>query len=320
MKQRPGPLLAAVVAAFLILTWTAYVAPLPPQYLALASVTATVLFMFLPVCGIFLAAGLQWSPKRAVAVLVLGVAGVLLLSRTHVGNALVDGAIQAALQFCRIAWPVALGIIVGTVVRDKNLLIPIALFLITFDILLVLAPRGPTRAMVQQPIARQAFETLAYQVPAPRSQAQEPTVRPQPLAQVGPADSLFLAMFAFALYRFGMRVRKTFVWMAVALTVYLGVVIFAGGASIAGIPLKMLPGLVPMGMVVLTVNWREFSLSPEERRLIYGVAVVCVLLLVAAFVLPRLSSGRQSSLREPAHAIQADGIDTLWHCFQSLVI
>lgn len=281
-------LLTAVVVAFLALTWVAFSAPLPPQYLAPASVVATVLFMFLPVCGIFLAAGLGWTPKRAAVVLLAGVAAVLLLSNLQAGGVWLDGAIQAALQFFRVAWPVALGILVGTLVRDKNLLIPIAVFLITFDILLVLAPRGPTRAMMQQPITRQAFETLAYQVPAPRSQAEETSVRPQPLAQVGPADSLFLAMFAFALYRFGMRVRKTFVWMAVALTLYLGVVIFAGGASIAGIPLKMLPGLVPMGIVVLTVNRREFSLSHEERRLVYGVVAVCALLILGAFLLPRL--------------------------------
>jgi hypothetical protein len=292
VEQRRGVLLAAVVAAFLALMWVTFAAPLPPQYLVPASVVATVLFMFLPVCGIFLAAGLRWSTKHGAIVLALGVAGVLLLSRVQTGNTWSDGAIQAALQLSRIAWPVALGTLVGTLVRDKNLLIPIALFLITFDILLVLAPRGPTRAMMEQPVARMAFETLAYQVPAPRSQAEEPTVRPQPLAQIGPADSLFLAMFAFALYRFGMRVRKTFVWMAVALTLYLAIVIFAGGTSIAGIQLKMLPGLVPMGVVMLAVNWREFSLSPEERRLIYGVVVVCGLLLVAAFLLPRLSSGR----------------------------
>jgi len=288
MERRRGLLSLAVVVAFLALTWVAFSAPLPPQYLAPASVVATVLFMFLPVCGIFLAAGLGWTPKSAAVVLLVGVAAVLLLSNLQAGTVWLDGAIQAALQFFRVAWPVALGILVGTLVRDKNLLIPIAVFLITFDILLVLAPRGPTRAMMQQPITRQAFETLAYQVPAPRSQAEEPTVRPQPLAQVGPADSLFLAMFAFALYRFGMRVRKTFVWMAVALTLYLGVVIFAGGTSIAGIPLKMLPGLVPMGIVVLSVNRREFSLSPEERRLVYGVVGVCVLLILSAFLLPRL--------------------------------
>lgn len=288
MERRRGLLLLAVVVAFLALTWVAFSAPLPPQYLAPASVVATVLFMFLPVCGIFLAAGLGWTPKSAAVVLLAGVAAVLLLSNLQAGSVWLDGATQAALQFFRVAWPVALGILVGTLVRDKNLLIPIAVFLITFDILLVLAPRGPTRAMMQAPITRQAFETLAYQVPAPRSQAEEPSVRPQPLAQVGPADSLFLAMFAFALYRFGMRVRKTFVWMAVALTLYLGVVIFAGGASIAGVPLKMLPGLVPMGIVVLAVNRREFSLSHEERRLVYGVVAVCALLILGAFLLPRL--------------------------------
>ncbi|MER3413233.1 MAG: hypothetical protein C4341_03160 [Armatimonadota bacterium] len=86
MGQRKGLLLFAVVAAFMVLTWIAFSASLPPQYLAPASVAATVLFMFLPVCGIFLAAGLGWSPKSAVAVLVLGVAAVLLLSSAHVGS------------------------------------------------------------------------------------------------------------------------------------------------------------------------------------------------------------------------------------------
>lgn len=288
MERRRGVLLAAVVVMFLVLTWVAFATPLPPQHLAAASVVATVLFMFLPVCGIFLAAGLGWTPKRATALLLVGLAFVLLLSQMHGATPVLNGGIQAMLQLARLTWPVALGILVGSLVRDKNLLIPIALFLITFDTMLVLAPTGPTRAMMKQPIARHAFDTLAYQVPSPRSRAEAAGVRPQPLAQVGPADSLFLAMFAFALYRFGMRVRKTFVWMAVALTLYLGVVIFAGEQSIAGIPLKILPGLVPMGIVVLAVNRREFSLSQEERRLVYGVVAVCVLLIIAAFLFPRL--------------------------------
>lgn len=289
MERHRALTLVAVVVAFLVLTWITFSVSVPPQFLAAASVASTVLFMFLLVCGIFLSAGLDWTPKRAAAVLLVGVALLFLFSSVRSAEGLwLGGVIQAALQLARVVWPVALGILVGTLVRDKNLLVPIALFLITFDLLLVLAPTGPTRAMMKQPITRQAFDMLAYQVPAPRSQAVEPSVRPQPLAQIGPADSLFLAMFAFALYRFGMQVRKTFAWMVVALILYLGVVIFAGSTSVVGIPLKMLPGLVPMGIVVLAVNRREFSFSPEERRLVYGVIAVCLFLILSAFLLPRL--------------------------------
>ncbi|GIV02428.1 MAG: hypothetical protein KatS3mg015_1258 [Fimbriimonadales bacterium] len=319
--MKTGVWLSATVTAFVILSVLAREISVPPEHIGTASVVATVLFMFLPVCGIFLAATLPWTPRSAALVLAAGLSLVLLLplAQSAVAPPL-SSAIHALLQLARIAWPVCLGILVGTLIRDKNLLLPIAIFLATFDVLLVLAPSGATKTMMQKPITRNVFNALAYEVPRPRATTEAPKIRAQTLAQIGPADSLFLAMFAFCLIRFRMRFKETLGWMALVLSIYLMIVIFAGDRSLFGLPLKMLPGLLPMGAVVLLVNRKEFQLTAEEKRLTWGVAIVCALLILGAFLLRRPAvearrlppdpspSPSVRSLDDASNSIRADGV------------
>ena len=58
------------------------------------------------------------------------------------------------------------------------------------------------------------------------------------------------------------------------LVLYLLVVVFAGDARIGPLSLGMLPAMVPIGLTVLLVNWREFKLQGQE---IAGVVLVTVL-------------------------------------------
>jgi hypothetical protein len=318
--MKTGVWLSGTIALFLLLTVVVHEVAVPPEHIGTASIMATVLFLFLPVYGIFLAATLPWTLRSAAATLAVGVSLVLILSLVQSRFAPPGSSIlHAFLQLARLAWPVSLGILVGTLIRDKNLLLPIAIFLATFDVLLVLAPTGPTKTMMEKPITRSVFNALAYEIPRPRAVSEAPRLHAQTLAQIGPADSLFLAMFAFCLIRFRMRFKQTLGWMAIALSLYLLVVILAGDRTLFGLPLKMLPGLLPMGAVFLAVNRAEFDLSAEEKRLTWGVVAVCALLIAIAFLFRRPSA--DATRLRPAKAfpasagsvpIEGQALDPLW--------
>jgi hypothetical protein len=97
---------------------------------------------------------------------------------------------------------------------------------------------------------------------------------------MGPADPLFIAMFLYAVRKFDMRFRQTLLWLIPALAIYLGIVLVFGDRSLWGISLGALPALVPIGIVVVAVNAREFKMSKQEAAMTAGVLAVCACLIV----------------------------------------
>lgn len=168
-----------------------------------------------------------------------------------------------------LTWCLGLGILVGLLIKDKNMLLPVAFFLAGFDMFLVFSPEAPVARMMQQ--NPQILETVASDIPAP---VQSPEVAGQSvsvMAYVGPADFFFSAVFLFCLYRFGMRVRETMKWLVISLTIYLILVLAPFG-------LTALPALVPIGLTVLLVNRREFQLSKEEKQATWGAGLIALAL------------------------------------------
>jgi hypothetical protein len=163
--------------------------------------------------------------------------------------------------------------LISGLIKDRNLLLPIAIVLATVDILAVFAPAGTVNQGLESPTIRPIFDALAYQVPKAGTA--------MPLAQMGPADPLFIAMFLLAIHKFGMRFRKTILWMLPALAAYLLVVIAFGNETLFGFSLGALPALVPIGLVVAVVNAKEFRMSKSEAAMTIGVAALCCALLVA---------------------------------------
>jgi hypothetical protein len=150
-------------------------------------------------------------------------------------------------------------------------LIPIAIFLVGFDMFLVFNPESPTRRMLEN--APAVTQSVLATVPQAKS-TDEAKVGVQNLAQVGPADLLFAAAFFVLMFRFDMRPRQTMLWMVPVLVVYLLIVVFAGSARIGPLSLGMLPAMVPIGLTVLLVNWRSFKLQGQE---VAGVVLVTLL-------------------------------------------
>lgn len=213
----------------------------------------------IPVYAIFSAANHKWSWQLALQFILIG-------ALAHVSLAIMEKQVQekpllaafsAIGQAGLLMWTMGLGALLATRLKDKNLLIPVSIFLISFDIFLVFTPNSPL-----QKLAPKYLSQIAYKV------TQAGSV--QPFAFVGPADFLFMGMFFVALYHFHMDPKSTVKWMIVAILVYLCLQMFG---------LAMLPLMVPIGLTVLLVNWRFFKLNKEEISSTAVIAVICVALI-----------------------------------------
>jgi hypothetical protein len=192
----------------------------------------------------------------------------------------------AVAQGALACWCVGLGALLATLVKEKNIILPIAIFLAAYDFFLVLTPWGFTQALLK--VAQPVFRKVAAQIPAVTSAPTHGVAAPQ--AYVGMADLVFLAMFFIALFRFRMRTRETLFAVIPALVVYLLIVLFFGDVSLFGFSLSALPALVPIGLAVLLVNWREFQLSRDEKLSTVVLAVLAIGFLVFAATRPKPST------------------------------
>lgn len=251
---------------------------LPVGLLHVANLAVAALFLALPIVGLFFAANHPWRPATAWGFLVGGVAvhglSIVVARNAPGAGPIVANLVGAAGQAGLATWCVGLGALLATLVKDKNILLPIAIFFAIYDKILVLTPVGVTQKIMEQ--APEVLETVGMQIPAVQAEATGGAVIPG--AYVGPADLVFLGMFFIALFRFRMRTRETLRWMVPALVFYLFVVLFTGFS---------LPALVPIGLVLVLVNWREFRLNRDEKIATFGLAAVAIAVFVWAVTRPR---------------------------------
>ncbi|MBA3725471.1 MAG: hypothetical protein H0W86_03230 [Armatimonadetes bacterium] len=248
----------------------------PDGWLEAGSVIAAVVFLGLPIFGIYFGSKLNWTPSKAAA-LFIGCLGFLALPFLVANFTYPTTILYGLIQIARLGWPFALGLLITGLIKDKNLLLPIAVVLATVDILAVFAPVGTVKQGLQSETIRPVFDALAIQVPDAGSSL--------PQAQLGPADPLFLGMFFYATHKFKMRERATFLLVLPALILYLVVVLALGHRSLFGISLGALPALVPMGIAVIVANFREFDPSKDEKLMIAVVSALCAAVLVYAAII-----------------------------------
>ncbi len=248
--------------------------PLP--LIPFAKVLVGAIFLGAPIMALFFAARARWTPALATAFVVGGLA-------LHFGPAVVAGSISpgplagilgAVAQAGLPIWCAGLGALIATLVKEKNILIPIAIFLVIFDAFLVLTDVGITQQILQK--APKVFESVALSIPSVQTAPTAGQVRPA--AYAGPADFVFLAMFFIALFRFRMRTAETLRAVVPVLLAYLLLVV------LVGVPL---PALVPIGLTVLVVNRREFRLTRDEWAATGLVAVLGAGLLIWGMTRPR---------------------------------
>lgn len=283
MLPRQGPVLFSVCLAlnFLLRIAIGFLEfPLP--WLSAANVVVSILFVGLPIFALYFGADHPWDWRRALALTLFGiviqVSGISM--QATAGIPLVQGACMAASQAGLIMWCLGIGAFLASILKDKNLLLPIGIFLALFDIWLVFVPEGPVGQIARG--NQQALARIAYQVPQAVHVSTSGLAAPH--VYIGPADFLFMGMFFVALFRFGMRTRATLITMIPVLVIYLFTVLVFGNIEIGPISLRALPALVPIGAVVLGVNWREFQLTKDEKQTTIAVAIIGLAVLVWRFV------------------------------------
>ncbi len=269
---------AVVAVVLLVLRVIVGVMTAPPSLAIALTVITTILFIMLPVVALFKASEWAWTGKPAAAFLGIGVVLHLggVLGINQVGSTGLPSVLLSAIaQTGLLTWCMGLGALVSLLIREKNLLLPVAIFLAGFDVFLVMYPGTPTARIVEQNPA--FFQKIAMTVPQVRQEApagEAPKVASiEPLAHVGPADLFCIATFFACLFRFRMRVRETVRWLVPVLVVYLVLAFLPIGIG-------MLPALVPIGLTVLIVNAREFQMTREEKQATWGVAVIALALAI----------------------------------------
>jgi hypothetical protein len=159
-----------------------------------------------------------------------------------------------------------LGVLIASILRDANILLPAAVFAAFADCLMVYSSRGTVHKALQTEQGQKVIQSMSAHVPAPH-----PSIMP---LTVGMADYVFLAFFFACVYRFGMNRRATFNAFFVALSLALILVPFV----------KAIPALAPMALAFVAVNFRHFRLSRSEMQAM-AVVLVIVLLAVAGLYL-----------------------------------
>ena len=163
------------------------------------------------------------------------------------------------------------GILLSRIIREPNVLLPVALVAMPIDYLGAMTPIGFT----QNAVANNPKMVQALSVPVPAVGGGGAHGGIHPIAFIGPGDALFMAFFFAVALRLGLNVRGTFWWMYGLLTLTMLVVLFTG------IPIA---ALIPMGLAVLIANGRAFKLKREEVfATLY--AVILILALVGGFYL-----------------------------------
>ncbi|MGD9495338.1 MAG: hypothetical protein AB7Y46_03405 [Armatimonadota bacterium] len=267
--RREAVLLAAVLAAMYgLLAGAPLVRGVPP---VLGGMAVTVLFSAAALGIAALAGRLRLTASSELVGMLLGLGLWWLLAglgerRDTVRLLAVPAADVVFLLTC--VWA---GRLLSRIVRERNIMLPIALVLALADIFTVFV--GPVALFLHR--APEVVAHLSMKLPAVGSAAgPEGAAGLTHFAALGLGDVIFAALLLTGAARFGLNVRATFGWM-------LGLVA-AGLALFVAVPaIPPMPVLPLMALGFLIANRGGFALSAEERR-IMAVAFGFVIVLLAA--------------------------------------
>ncbi len=254
----------AVVAAYVILRVAAQTVAIRTAHPALLILLSVAVFMLLQLAIIRGASGLQIRPRVTgwlIPVFAAAVVGFMVLGAVRMPlilAVLVASMRDIALMF----FAVSLGYTLSVIVREPNILLPVAIFAaivdfwsVNFGPLAILLARKP-----------EVVAAAAVQVPA--------MGQPMPVSMIGVGDFVFLALFFGVMYRFRMNVAGAF-WLGYVLltvTMFLVIRVEALGA---------VPALVPIAIAVIGANTKHIKLKGGEilSTIIVGVVLVAFLIL-----------------------------------------
>ncbi len=239
----------------------------------------TMVYVGAPIWALYKASSENWTWKQALVLIVAGLAvhiGTLFLIHpaTSASQEIQMRGLAGVVSAGLLTWCLGLGALLACLIREKHLILPIAIVLAAMDIFVILTPGGPTRHIMEA--NPRMFINMAYSIPV----AGQTHIGSGISARIGPADIFLVGMFFIALQRFGMRTEATLRALVPTLVGYMLAVMIFGDYRIGPIQLGALPALVPIGAVILFVNRKEFTMSKEERGSTAFVAILGLCLIV----------------------------------------
>jgi hypothetical protein len=160
----------------------------------------------------------------------------------------------------------AFGFIVSFILREPNILLPVAGLAAYVDVWTVMV--GPTAKAIQN--APHVVSAVSAAIPAPGGASHGF----MPISFIGPADFIFFAMFLGAAYRLKMEPNRTF-WIGFPLLT------IGMGAVLSGVFHMGLPALTLIGLSVIVGNAKCFKLKRDEYIAMAIVAVILIGAMVA---------------------------------------
>ncbi len=183
------------------------------------------------------------------------------------------------------------GILLSRIIREPNVLLPVALVAMPIDYLGAMTSIGFTQNVVTQ--NPHLVQVLSVPVPAVGGGAHHHGAL-HAIGFIGPGDALFMAFFFAVVLRLNMNVRGTFWWMYGLLTVTMFIVLSGLSFNIAA--------LVPMGLAVLIANFKYFKLKREEV-----FATLYAGILILALVTGFYFYAHSRFVRAAPHVITTEG-------------
>ncbi len=167
------------------------------------------------------------------------------------------------------------GRLLSRIVRERSLVIPVALVLALADIFTVFL--GPTALALEE--APELVAAVSVKLPAMGSATGPAGVAGlRHVATLGPGDTFFATLLFAVVLRFGLDLRRSFWWMYAIVGVVL-----AAAVAVPGMP--PLPVLPLMAVGFLVVNWRDVRLTRTEWVYVAIVFAVVIALFAGLRVL-----------------------------------
>ena len=247
---------------------------LPDSVLTLLKYPSTAVFMLLQLWLVRSVIMLRVKPLTSFGLTLLFTAVFLAFvlylhphpSWPYVINKALFSSLPLLMGLCIVLGCTFFGNLLSRIVREPNVLLPVALVAMPIDYLGAMTSIGFTNTIVTS--TPQIAQMVSVPVPSVGTDLHHGALHP--IGFIGPGDVLFMAFFLAVVLRLNMNVRGTFWWIYGLLTATMLYVLSPLGINIAA--------LVPMGLAVLIANYSYFKLKRDEVfATLYAAGLILVL-------------------------------------------
>ncbi|MHB1457609.1 MAG: hypothetical protein ACYC0V_11910 [Armatimonadota bacterium] len=210
-------------------------------------------------------AGLKLPAKKSALIsfvaLCIFIGITFLLMKTHISIPFILALTMAIRDMSLMIFAAALGCIISFIIKEPNIVVPVALFAAVVDYWGVTS--GPLSVVLAKRPA--ILDVVSVHMPVPIVNA--------PGTLIGLGDFVFLGIFFSILYRFALNTKLSF-WLGYA---FLTVTMFIVTAVDVAIP-----ALVPIGAAIIIANYKAIELKRDEKlaTLYVGIIIFAALIIL----------------------------------------